>query len=174
MPKMIAMVIELVIFACALWVLSFLSFFFHEIGHAIGYMIATRDKHWHVRVGWGKRLIKTKRLTVNLIPLDGFFKPLEEGKVDALPKMIAMLLGGPITSLLLVIGLALLKFGDVSFNSELIASSAIESVVSIAFFFNLFILVLSALPTHYFFGEVKGLESDGLQIVNAIKSTRRG
>ncbi len=174
MPKVIAVIIELAIFICSLWVLAFLSFFFHEIGHAIGYMIATRDNHWHVRVGWGKRLIKTKGLTVNLIPLDGFFKPFEEGRVDALPKMIAMLLGGPIASLVLVIVLAFLKFGDVAVNSEVIATGAIESLINIAFFFNLFILVLSALPIHYFFGEVKGLESDGLQIINAIKSERRG
>ena len=173
MPKLIAIIIELAIFVCACWVLSFFSLFVHEIGHAIGYMIATGNGKWHVRVGWGKHLINTKGLTINLIPLDGFFKPLEKGKVDTMPKMIAMLLGGPIASLVLVIVLAVLKFGGVVVNSEVISSSAIESLISIAFFFNVFILVLSALPIHYFFGEVRGLESDGLQIINAIKSQRR-
>ena len=173
MPKLIAIIIELVIFVCACWVLSFFSLFVHEIGHAIGYMIATGNGKWHVRVGWGKCLLNTKGLTINLIPLDGFFKPLEEGKVDTMPKMIAMLLGGPIASLVLVIVLAVLKFGGVVVNSEVISTSAIESLISIAFFFNVFILVLSLIPTHYFFGEVRGLESDGLQIINAIKSKRR-
>jgi hypothetical protein len=136
-------------------------------------MIATRDRHWHVRVGWGKRLIRTKGLTVHLIPMDGFFKPLEEGKVDTMLKMIAMLLGGPIASLVLVIVLAVLKFGGVVVNSEVISSSAIESLISIAFFFNVFILVLSLIPTHYFFGEVRGLETDGLQMINAIRNQNR-
>ncbi len=173
MPKVIAVIIELAIFVYSLWFLAFLSFFLHEMGHAIGYMIATGDRHWHVRVGWGKRLLKTKRLTVNLIPLDGFFKPLEEGKVDTLSKMIAMFLGGPIASLVLVIGLSVLKFGGLTVNSEVISSSAVESLISIAFFFNVFILVLSILPTHYFFGEVKGLETDGLQIINAIRNKQK-
>lgn len=167
------MIIELTIFVCSLWVLSFLSLFLHEIGHAIGYMIATGNGKWHVRIGWGKSVLKTKRLTTNLIPLDGFFKPLEEGKVDTMPKMIAMLLGGPIASLVLVIGLSVLKFGGLTVNSEVVSSSAIESFISIAFFFNVFILVLSILPTHYFFGEVKGLETDGLQIINAIRNKQK-
>ncbi len=173
MPKVIAVIIELAIFVCSLWVLAFLSFFLHEIGHALGYMIATKDRHWNIRVGWGKSVLKTKRLTINLIPLDGFFKPLEEGKVDTLSKMIAMFLGGPIASLVLVIGLSVLKFGGLTVNSEVVSSSAIESFISIAFFFNVFILVLSILPTHYFFGEVKGLETDGLQIINAIRNKQK-
>ena len=41
-----------------------------------------------------------------------------------------------------------------------------------AFSINLFILVLSIAPFHYFYGEIKGLETDGLQIIHAIK--RRG
>ena len=174
MPKVIAVIIELAIFVFALWVLAFLSFFLHEFGHAIGYMVATGDRHWNVRVGWGKNLLKTKGLTVGLVPLDGFFKPAEGGKADTTSKLIAMLLGGPIASLVLVIGLAVLKFGAIAINSEIIASGAIESLISIAFFFNVFILVLSVIPTHYFFGEVKGLETDGLQIVNVIRSQRRG
>jgi len=90
-----------------------------------------------------------------------------------MPKMIAMLLGGPIASLVLVIGLSVLKFGGLTVNSEVVSSSAIESFISIAFFFNVFILVLSILPTHYFFGEVKGLETDGLQIINAIRNKQK-
>ena len=45
MPKIIAVIIELVILVCGLWVLTFLSTFLHEFGHAIGYMIAAGDRH---------------------------------------------------------------------------------------------------------------------------------
>ena len=59
MPKTIAIIIEFAIFVCALWVLTFLSTFLHEVGHALGYMIATGDRHWHIRVGSGKKLLNS-------------------------------------------------------------------------------------------------------------------
>lgn len=113
MPKMIAIVIEFAALIGIFWVLWFLSTFLHEFGHALGYMLATGDWHWHIRVGWGKRLLNTKALTVNLFVFDGFF-----------------------------------------------------------IFLNLFILVLSLLPIRYFFGEIKGLETDGLQIIHALKKQK--
>ena len=47
MPKIIAAVIELLVSVCAMWLLVFLSTF-----HALGYMLAAGDGHWHIRVGW--------------------------------------------------------------------------------------------------------------------------
>jgi len=63
-----AIIVELAIYAGALWLLFFLSTFLHEAGHAAGYLLATKDTHWHIRVGWGKRLLDTRSLTVNLLP----------------------------------------------------------------------------------------------------------
>lgn len=73
MPKMIAVIIETVVLVCALWLLSFMAIFMHELGHALGYMLSTLNRHWHIRVGSGKRLLKTKRLTVKLLVFDGEF-----------------------------------------------------------------------------------------------------
>ena len=80
MTKIIAVIIELFICICALWTMSFLSTLLHELGHAIGYILSTGDRHWHIRIGWGKRLLNTKALTVNLVVFDGFFCPF--GKED--------------------------------------------------------------------------------------------
>lgn len=173
MPEIIAFVIEFAIYVCALWVLFSLSTFLHEVGHALGYMISTGDRHWHIRVGWGKHLLNTKRLTVSLLPFDGYFAPLEKHKIDTTAKLIAILSGGPAVSLILVIGLLLLKLGDVSSRSEIIAPSAVESLISSALFVNSVILVLSLIPTHYFYGEIKGLETDGRQIINAIQESQK-
>ena len=60
MLKMLAGIIELAVLICALWILSFLSTFLHEFGHALGYMLATGDRHWHIRVGWGKTAFEYK------------------------------------------------------------------------------------------------------------------
>lgn len=83
-----------------------------------------------------------------------------------------MLAGGPIASLVAVIGLSLLMLGDVPLNSGFLAPSAVESFLNSALFINVFTLVLSVIPTHYFHGEVRGMETDGLQILNAIRSRR--
>lgn len=168
MLKILAVIVELVASLCALWVMILLSTLLHEFGHAIGYMLATGDWHWHIRVGWGKRILNTKLLTLNLLVFDGLFTPSEK-KIDSKAKLILTLLGGPIFSLLLVTGLSILKFGGISFQSVFWGDDAIKFFLNTAFSINLFILVLSIAPFHYFYGEIKGMETDGLQIIHAIK-----
>ena len=168
MLKIVAVMMELLVFLCALWVLSFLSTLLHELGHVLGYMLATGDGHWHIRLGWGKPLLNTKALTVNLLVFDGFFTPSEK-KIDTKAKLIATLSGGPAVSLLLVLGLSVLRFGGFSFQSNVLADGFIEFFLNTAFFLNLFILILSLLPVHYFHGEIKGLQTDGLQLIHALK-----
>ena len=172
MLKILAVIIELLVSLCALWFLSFLSTFFHELGHALGYMLATGDKHWHIRVGWGKQLLHTKALTVNLLVFDGRFTPTEN-RFDTKAKLITTLSGGPVVSFLLVLGLFVLKFGAVSFQSDVLADGVNEFFLNTAMFLNLYILVLSILPVHYFYGEIKRMETDGLQIVRAMKEEKR-
>ena len=173
MPRIIAVIIELVIFVFSLWILFFLSTFLHELGHALGYMVATGDRHWNIRAGGGKRFLNSKRFTFGLLPFDGFFTPLGEKKIDTTAKLIATLSGGPAVSLVLVVGLLLVRFSGISFDSEVITADAVVFFINTALIINLFILVLSVIPTHYFLGETKGLETDGLQIINAIKRQRR-
>lgn len=150
MPKMIAVIIETVVLVCALWLLSFMAIFMHELGHALGYMLSTLNRHWHIRVGSGKRLLKTKRLTVKLLVFDGEFI-VAGNTVDSKAKLISTLSGGPILSFI---------------------SSAIEYFINYALISNIFIFLTSVLPFRYFLGEIKGEESDGLKLINAIKSKR--
>ena len=75
MERIMAVIIEVSVFVCALWLMFLLSTLFHELGHAVGYMSATGDRQWHIRVGWGKQILNTKRLTVNLLVFDGLFTP---------------------------------------------------------------------------------------------------
>ena len=172
MPRAIAVIIELALLVCGLWTLSCLSTLLHEMGHALGYVLATGNGHWHIRVGSGKTLLDTRRLTVKLVPFDGCFTPLHTDAIDTDAKLIAILAGGPIASLVAVFGLSLLMLGDVPLNLGFLAPSAVESFLNSALFINVFTLVLSVIPTHYFHGEVRGMETDGLQILNAIRSRR--
>ena len=168
MLKIVAVMAELFISTCAMWLLTFLSTFLHEFGHALGYMLSTGDRHWHIRVGWGKQLLDTKALTVNLLVFDGLFTPLEK-KIDTKSKLIATLAGGPAASLLLVLGLSVLRSGVFAFRSAILADGGIAYFVNYAFFCNLFLLILSLAPVHYFWGEVRGMETDGLQIIHALE-----
>jgi len=149
MLRIIAVIIELFVSLIALWILTFISTFLHELGHAIGYMIATGDRHWHIRVGWGKVLLDTEALTVNLLVFDGLFTPSEK-KIDTKSKLIATLAGGPAASLLLVLGLSVLRSGGLVFRSEIFADGAAAYFVNYAFFCNLFLLILSLAPVRYF------------------------
>ncbi len=168
MPKIIAVIIEVLVCLFALWFTAFFSTLFHEFGHAVGYMLATGDRHWHIRVGWGKQLLDTKRLTVNLFVFDGFFTPeIKEFKTKA--RLIIMLLGGPLFTLLLLAGLSVLKFSGLSFQSGFFAESAVELFVNVAFSINLFLLIISVAPIRYFYGKTKGLASDGLKIIRVIR-----
>ena len=61
------------------------------------------------------------------------------------------------------------EYGGISFRSDILAEGAMEFFLNFALLLNLFILLLSLAPVHYFHGEVKGLETDGLQIIHALK-----
>ena len=172
MPKVVAVIIEMVVSVLVLWILTFLSTFLHELGHAFGYMLSTGDRHWRIRVGSGKKLFETKTLTVKLLVFDGNFDPAEN-RIDSKAKLISTLAGGPAVSLILVVVPLLLKSGGVSSDTGLIASGAMEFFINYALFLNVFILALSIIPIHYFWGEIRGMETDGLQILNALKSKRK-
>lgn len=168
MEKTVAVIIELSVSVCALWLLFLLSTLFHELGHAVGYMLATGDRQWHIRVGWGKRILNTKRLTVNLLVFDGLFSPSKR-EFDSKAKLIMTLLGGPVFSLVLVAGLLGLRCSGPVLQSDFFADSAMEFFLNTALSVNLFILVLSIVPIRYFHGEIRGLETDGLQILHTIR-----
>ncbi len=106
---------------------------------------------------------------MKLFPFDGCFMPAEKDKADTKAKLITMLSGGPAVSLILSAVLLLAKSGAIPLHSEVITSDAVEFFISSALSVNLFILVLSLIPSHYFFGEIKGMETDGLQIIHAMK-----
>ena len=171
MPQVAAMTIEMVVSVLVLWMLTFLSTFLHELGHALGYMLSTGGRRWHIRVGFGKKLLETKALTVKLLVFDGCFEPIES-RIDSKAKLISTLSGGPAVSLILAAGMLFLKLRGVSLDSVIIATGAIEFLINYALHLNAFIFVLAIIPVHYFWGEIKGMETDGRAIINAVKSKK--
>ena len=118
-------VVEMLVFACACWMVFFLSLFAHELGHAVVYMLITGNIHtsWHLRVGSGKSLLKTKHFSIKLAVFDGVFEP-EEDRMES-KTAILTLLGGPLFSLILVGILLYTRLNIATFDSVIISSEAI-------------------------------------------------
>lgn len=175
MPKILAVILELVItvgFFC------FVPFFFtllHELGHAMGYQLATGDKEWRIVLGTRKKLFQTKRITVKWIPFSGYmYDP--ESKADTRAKRIALYSGGPLVSLLFTILFFILRSGNLPvIESDILTQDALEGMVDIAFSYNLIQLISTIIPMRYpgSFGPYKGSKSDGLRILEELKGTPR-
>ena len=171
MPKLIVIIGKTAIFVCTSWAVCLVSVFLHEFGHALAYMLATGDRFWHIEIGQGKRILKTKSLTVNMLVLDGCFAPIED-KIDSTAQLVITLSGGPVMSLLLVIGLSVLRFGGTPLSSVISASGMFEPLFWVALIINLFILLWSVFPAYGFFRNMKDVGTDVMQIIDALRRPR--
>ena len=165
-------IVEMLVLACMCWMVFFLSMFAHELGHAVVYMLITGNIHtsWHLRVGSGKSLLKTKHFSIKLAVFDGVFEP-EEDRMES-KTAILTLLGGPLFSLIVVGILLYTRLNIATFDPMFISSEAITSILNLSLSVNTSILLCSLAPMRYFWGEVKGEESDILRIVHIVKSKR--
>lgn len=173
MPKVLAVIMELLLAVVFLWLLSFLVTFLHEFGHALGYMLGAGGRRWHIRVGSGKVLLDTKVLTVKAFPFDGYFSPLEK-KIDSHAKLIMVLAGGPVLSLLLVVGLLVLKTSGISIHPEIFGPESMDFLSNYALWMSIGMLIITARPGHYSSGENNGMATDGQKIINVIKKIKSG
>ena len=171
MLKVIAVIGKTAIFVCAFWVVTLLSVLLHELGHALGYMLATGDRHWHIEIGQGKKILKTKALTINMFVIDGFFTP-DEDKTTSRAQQVMTISGGPVVSLLIIIGLLVLKFGGSPLSAEVFASGMISALFYAALFINFLILLWSVIPANGFFRGMEDVGTDVMQIINAFRQPR--
>ena len=152
-----------------IWLLCLLSVLLHESGHALGYRISGGKAGWKVVVGSGPRLISISRFTFGLIPAGGNFVPAEEPETDK--GQIIMLAGGPFLSLLQAVLYWIVYFcisGNIQPGSSV--SEILLPVSTFLLYFNFFQFLFTAIPMRYRV-ICKGFESDGLQIVHALKNT---
>ena len=155
-----------------IWFLCLLSVFLHESGHALGCRITAGKMDWKILVGSGPKIFSiAKKYTFFLIPAGGYFAPEEELRTKK--AKVTMLAGGPLFSLLLsVLFFSICRFsifGLTDPESELYR--VLFPVFSFLFYFNLFQFFFTAIPMRYKV-VCRGLESDGLQIVHALKNEK--
>ena len=150
-----------------IWFLCLLSVLLHELGHALGYRFSGGKKEWKIRAGSGPKIFNTAKYIFCLLPVGGYFDPREEPGTKKAKTVT--LTGGPVISLLLT---ALFCACCFCFARFMDAESTIYGVLFPTFrflmFFNFFQFLFTAIPIRYRV-VCRGLESDGLQIVHALK-----
>ncbi|MGI6700580.1 MAG: site-2 protease family protein [Christensenellales bacterium] len=137
---------ETLLLIAVVWCIHFVSLLIHELGHALAHVFATKDNRWYVEIGTGKKILKTSKLKLQLIVLSGHFHP-EIGRYDSKKKIIIMLLGGPIASLLSVIILVFIRFLVPMETPNLLNVSAVRFIQNYALIYNIVLFVTSIWPT---------------------------
>ena len=151
----------------SIWLFCLVSVLLHELGHALGYRISTGKAGWKAIAGSGPRLFSVSRCAFCLIPVGGYFIPGEEPKTKR-EKLMTMA-GGPCVSLLLT---ALFGIVRLSVFGAAQPESGIHQILfqasNFLLIFNFVQFLSTAIPMRYRV-ICRGFESDGLQIVHALK-----
>lgn len=139
----------------------------HELGHAIPALIFTKEK---VTVNIGNsnlnKKIKLNRLVINLNGykslLDVSYGYVNWTQVDNRIKVVLMILGGPLTTLIVSI-LLYIYLINASLPYVLMVS------FNALFIFSSFQFLLTILPMKYFYNPYVGHTSDGYKILQQFK-----
>lgn len=145
-----------------LYVVIFFSTFAHELGHIMMAKIFYNVKNCRIEIGIGKNIIKLKKFIVRVLPAYGLayweFKDWDSYRKSSKLRKIMPSLGGPLVSLLIALGFILISRNNYSgFYSKIIRYVII---------YNAICFVSTILPIKYL-----NLPSDGMRILNTIKST---
>ncbi len=152
-----------------LWLLAGLSVLLHELGHALGFRLGAGKKPWRVLAGSGPELFTVGRCTFHLFPVGGYFLPVDRDEPQTKRGKILMLLGGPLTSLLLTaLFFALRFFVFVPDAAKGALYGMFAYLVTFLLVFNFFQFLFTALPIRYRV-VCRGMISDGRQIVRVLR-----
>ncbi len=153
-----------------LWLLAGLSVLLHELGHALGFRIGAGKKPWRVLVGSGPELFTVGRFTAYLIPVGGFFLPVDRDEPQTKKGKILMLLGGPLASLLLAALFFVLRFFVfVPDAAKGALYGMLVYLITFLLLYNFLQFLVTALPIRYRV-VCRGMISDGRQIVRVLRN----
>lgn len=145
-----------------LYIIIFFSTFAHELGHIVMAKIFYNVKNSRIEIGKGKNILKLKKIIVNALPVYGHayweLEDFDSYKKSSKLRKIMPSLGGPLVSLLIALGFILISrnnYGD--FYNQ---------IIKYFIMYNAICFVSTILPIKYL-----NLPSDGMRILNTIKST---
>ncbi|MDU2383542.1 MAG: site-2 protease family protein [Finegoldia magna] len=145
-----------------LYIIIFFSTFAHELGHIVMAKIFYNVKNSRIEIGKGKNILKLKKIIVNALPVYGHayweLEDFDSYKKSSKLRKIMPSLGGPLVSLLIALGFILISgnnYGD--FYNQ---------IIKYFIMYNSICFISTVLPIKYL-----NLPSDGMRILNTIKST---
>lgn len=160
--------VRILAYAVFIWLFCLASVLLHELGHALGCSLFARGCGWRVYAGSGPEMIGTKRFSIRPIAFGGYFFP--ERELDTRKQRIAMLIGGPLTSLILTVLFGVLRFYFYGFQRPWSDTTRVMFYVSnFLTLFNLFQFLFTAIPIRSYRLICRGQESDGMKIVKELK-----
>jgi len=147
----------------------FASFFvfglFHEIGHVIMYRVFCGDYNWKIVMGFGKPIIKLKRLTVNLaFFVGGHVADLNFTKEPRKFGLIMFYAGGLLANIIIAVALFILlsQWAYIGINESL--PEWIIMVIRSSFITSLFMVGSNVLPI-----SLKTIKNDGFLIIELLR-----
>lgn len=164
---MVIYILRVLIEVFLFWLIAMSAILIHETGHMLGYQLGTNKCRWFIRVGTGKRILKTKRLHIHVLPFGGYFHMPDEFDFETTKECLRMLFGGPVFSLLTALFLFALQGKFFAGN----LSERMDNWRSVLIFmrnYNFFLFLISIIPMRYSTSE-EGLKSDGFYILKALR-----
>ena len=169
MKLIIGFMFEVLVLIFLIWIINMFSIFVHEIGHAIGYIIATKNNNWNVRIGKGKIICKIGRFNIHLTPSTGCFYPIDMKEELSKTKIIDILIGGPLGSFLLLILLILLRNNINSLEPSIITLKTLICLTNYDIIFNIAMFITSVVPYKPRTWLLNGYVSDSYKILKLFK-----
>lgn len=169
-----AIVISIIVSIPIVYILLLLSRIFKELGHLIMYRIMFKDDNYIIRVGFGKKLLQTKRWKINSVPILSkitYGDKLQQGTY----KSILTHIGGGLGTILYLICLIPLiylvnkKPEVIAIMNSKILPMAILRTIQIV----IFTLYFTILPLQIPYLPDGGYVSDGVYVINDLKSIKK-
>ena len=169
-----SILINVIIAIPIIYILLLLSRIFKELGHLVMYKILFKDDNYKITIGYGKKIIQTKRWSIRGIPFLSkiiYGNKFQEGTFRSLTTHISGELG-TILYLICLIPLIYLvnkKPEVISIMNSKILPMAILRTIQIV----IFTLYFSILPFQIPYLPDGGYVSDGVYVVNDLRSIKK-
>ncbi len=160
-------VLETILFMILLWFCMSFIILIHEFGHVFMYMVFFKKNDWHVTIGSAKPIKVFSKFTICVVPLSGLCS-FDSNLVGSKFSKIMVYLGGAISNFLFMMVFLFVSPYIKGALSHVISPSAINFLLGVVFYTNLFCLITALLPMRYANGHI----SDAQLVLKVLKEKK--
>lgn len=169
-----SILINVIIAIPIIYILLLLSRIFKELGHLVMYKILFKDDNYKITIGYGKKIIQTKRWSIKRIPFLSkitYGNKFQEGTFRSL---ITHISGGLGTILYLICLIPLIYLVNKKpevitiMNSKILPMAILRTIQIV-----IFTLYFTVLPLQIPYLPDGGYVSDGVYVINDLRSIKK-